>query len=93
MVRTLTLSRCLILWVLGLSLLGRAFPAAAHNGALAIAVPVEGIKIDGDFSDWPKEMKRYAITCPRRVTGQRMQPTSMETSASATTEQSFTPAL
>ena len=53
--------RCLILWVLGLSLLGRSFPAAAHNGALAIAVPVEGIEIDGDFSDWPQDMRRYPI--------------------------------
>ena len=33
----------------------------AHNGAVAIAVPVAGITIDGDFSDWPTEMRRYPI--------------------------------
>ncbi len=27
-------------------------PAAAHNGAVAIAVPLEGIVVDGDLSDW-----------------------------------------
>jgi len=30
--------------------------AAAHNGAVAIAVPVEGITIDGDLSDWPEDI-------------------------------------
>ena len=36
-------------------------PLHAHNGALAIAVPVEGITIDGDLSDWPAEMVRHPI--------------------------------
>ena len=31
-------------------------PVQAHNGAVAIAVPVEGITVDGDLSDWPEEM-------------------------------------
>ena len=31
----------------------------AHNGAVAIAVPVEGIIIDGDLSDWPEGMRLY----------------------------------
>ena len=26
-------------------------PVSAHNGAVAIAVPVEGIVVDGDLSD------------------------------------------
>ena len=26
-------------------------PSGAHNGAVAIAVPVEGIVVDGDLSD------------------------------------------
>jgi hypothetical protein len=30
-----------------------AWPAQAHNGAVALAVPVEGITVDGDLSDWP----------------------------------------
>jgi len=33
----------------------------AHNGKVAIAVPVEGIVVDGDLSDWPEDMRRYPI--------------------------------
>jgi ligand-binding sensor domain-containing protein/serine phosphatase RsbU (regulator of sigma subunit) len=33
----------------------------AHNGAVAIAVPVEGIIVDGDLSDWPEGMRSYSI--------------------------------
>ena len=29
-------------------------PSVAHNGAGAIAVPVEGIVVDGQFDDWPR---------------------------------------
>jgi len=36
-------------------------PTAAHNGAVAIAVPVEGIVVDGDLSDWPEGMREYEI--------------------------------
>ena len=36
-------------------------PSAAHNGAVAIAVPVEGIVVDGDLSDWPEGMPIYPI--------------------------------
>ena len=52
----------LLIWfaVLGLGVL----PARAHNGALAVAEPISGIAIDGDFSDWPEGMKRYAIALP-----------------------------
>ena len=35
-----------------LILLLLAVPLIAHNGAVAIAVPVEGIVVDGDLSDW-----------------------------------------
>ena len=31
-----------------------AVPLSAHNGAVAIAVPVEGIVVDGDLGDWPE---------------------------------------
>ena len=36
-------------------------PTSAHNGAVAIAVPVEGITIDGDLSDWPADLTQYPI--------------------------------
>ena len=38
-----------------------ALPASAHNGTVAMAVPVEGISIDGDLSDWPEGMREYPI--------------------------------
>lgn len=28
----------------------------AHNGYIAVAQPIEGVLIDGDLSDWPREM-------------------------------------
>jgi len=37
----------------------------AHNGAVAIAVPLEGITIDGELDDWPERMKRYPIRLTR----------------------------
>jgi serine phosphatase RsbU (regulator of sigma subunit) len=40
-------------------------PSHAHNGAVAIAVPVEGIVVDGDLSDWPEGMTRYEIALPQ----------------------------
>ena len=39
-------------------------PSYAHNGAVAIAIPVEGIVVDGDFSDWPEGMREYSIELP-----------------------------
>jgi len=52
--------------ILGLILLLFVLPhsAQAHNGAVAIAVPVEGITVDGDLSDWPEGMTRYEIELP-----------------------------
>lgn len=47
-----------------LTLLLLYLPVRAHNGAVAIAVPVKGITIDGDFSDWPEGMRRYPIELP-----------------------------
>jgi hypothetical protein len=41
--------------------------AEAHNGAVAVAVPVSNITVDGDFSDWPDGLKRYAFTNPSFV--------------------------
>jgi hypothetical protein len=45
-----------------LSLTALLRPLSAHNGAVAIAVPVEGIVVDGDLSDWPGEMDWYQIS-------------------------------
>ena len=51
----------LILWVASALALGSGEPLLAHNGAVAIAVPVSGIAIDGDLSDWPEDLRRYPI--------------------------------
>ena len=37
-------------------------PAAAHNGAVVVAQPVKGIKIDGDLGDWLTSMPTVPIT-------------------------------
>lgn len=43
-------------------LAGAVPPAAAHNGAVAIAAPVNGIAADGDLSDWPVSgLTRYQV--------------------------------
>ncbi|MBI2505208.1 MAG: SpoIIE family protein phosphatase [Candidatus Latescibacteria bacterium] len=52
--------RHMVLWS-GFLLLALSLPAQAHNGAVALAMPVEGITIDGDLSDWPQGMRRYPI--------------------------------
>jgi hypothetical protein len=49
----------LLLWIGWLAL--SAMPVHAHNGTLAVAVPISGIAVDGDLSDWPEDMERYAI--------------------------------
>ena len=36
--------------------------AVAHNGAVALAYPIEGITVDGNLDDWPDNMRRYPIT-------------------------------
>ena len=46
------------------ALLLQPHPSHSHNGAVAIALPVEGITVDGDFSDWPEGMKEYEIALP-----------------------------
>jgi ligand-binding sensor domain-containing protein/serine phosphatase RsbU (regulator of sigma subunit) len=42
-------------------ILGAGTGARAHNGSVALAVPVGEIAIDGDFSDWPAGIRRYSI--------------------------------
>ena len=48
-------------WSVVLLGLAASSPAGAHNGAAAVAVPVQGIVVDGDFSDWPDGMRRYPV--------------------------------
>jgi hypothetical protein len=36
-------------------------PATAHNTAVAVAVPVVDITVDGDFADWPQDAPRHDI--------------------------------
>ena len=55
------LNQYLALRAVALLVLGLSGPAVAHNGAVAIAVPVEGIAIDGDLSDWPEGLVRYPV--------------------------------
>ena len=42
-------------------LLALGHSAWGHNGVVALAVPVEGIAIDGDLDDWPEGIKRHPI--------------------------------
>jgi cellulose/xylan binding protein with CBM9 domain len=41
-------------------------PSHSHNGVMVIAVPVEGITVDGDLSDWPEGMRVYPIELAER---------------------------
>lgn len=52
-------------WLLLLAMV--PVPAVARNGSVAIAVPVERITIDRDFSDWPKDMRRYPFALSERL--------------------------
>ena len=56
------MKRSLALWAGVLLLISVSMPVEAHNGAVAIAVPMEGVAIDGDLSDRPKGMPRYQIS-------------------------------
>jgi hypothetical protein len=49
------------LWAVLVALSGLSCPCEGHNGAVAIAVPVEGIVVDGDLSDWPEDMVKYPM--------------------------------
>ncbi|MBI4311372.1 MAG: carboxypeptidase regulatory-like domain-containing protein, partial [Chloroflexi bacterium] len=49
------------LYSISITLLLAPVSVLAHNGVVAIAVPVEGITVDGDLSDWPAGMRRYAV--------------------------------
>jgi len=36
-------------------------PTQAHSGPVALAIPLEGITVDGNLSDWPAGMRQYPI--------------------------------
>ena len=42
-------------------LLGATSPGYSQNGAVGIAYPTKGITVDGDLSDWPKDLQTYRI--------------------------------
>ena len=44
-----------------LTLLLSAAPLQAHRGAVAVVLPVDGIAVDGDLSDWPDGLPEYPI--------------------------------
>ena len=44
-----------------LILLLSTLPLYGHSGAVAVAVPIAGITLDGDLSDWPEGMRSYDI--------------------------------
>ena len=52
-----------------LVLLGAVAPVHAGTGAIAVAVPVAGIRVDGRFDDWPDGMTTYPITCTEWIRG------------------------
>src|SRR5688572_19735536 len=35
--------------------------AQAHNGKIAYAYPLDAIKVDGVFNDWPKDAKKFYL--------------------------------
>lgn len=54
-------SHRLLVVALVFAALWQAAPVSAHNGAVAFAVPVDGITVDGDLSDWPDGLERYPV--------------------------------
>lgn len=36
--------------------------AHAHNGRVRLAYPLEDITIDGDFSNWPDNLRRHLVS-------------------------------
>ena len=57
-IRYFAIALCLIFLLRGMFL-----QAWAHNGAIAIVRPLEGITIDGKLDDWPEGMPVYPIVC------------------------------
>ena len=64
MIKHLQAANFLALWAAVVFLFGRSISVEAHNGEMALAVPVAGIVIDGDLSDWPEDVVKYPILYP-----------------------------
>ena len=54
-------ARAIASWCCCLIFIWVASPAEGHNGKVALARPLAEITVDGDLSDWPADMDRYAI--------------------------------
>ena len=50
-----------MLLLVSLALLLGLSPCWAHNGKLAVAMPVEGIVVDGDLSEWPPGLPEQPV--------------------------------
>ena len=51
-----------VLYILIFLLLGLSRPVPAHKGRVAIAMHLEGIRLDGDLGDWPTTLPWYPIS-------------------------------
>lgn len=49
------------LWIVGFCFLLSTFHLYANNGTIHYAYPVSNITVDGDLSDWPKDILTYPI--------------------------------
>ena len=54
----------LLAFLLTAALILCAAETEAHNGAVALVWPLDGITVDGDLSDWPEDLPRYELTRP-----------------------------
>ena len=53
---SMNIGRCTLFFFALWTLCVQATPAGAHNGAVALVYPVEGIVVDGDLSEWPDHL-------------------------------------
>ena len=58
------MKRCLCTFIFFGVLIGVTDLVFAHNGVVATAAKIDGITIDGDFSDWPEGLEEYPIEDP-----------------------------
>ena len=57
-------NRVSLLWFVTLCVVILGPSTQASNGQVATAVPLSGITVDGDLSDWPDTLRRYPISYP-----------------------------
>ena len=61
MVRHTDGMKVIILGIVLLFALYLTIPDHVYGEGVAIAVPVEGIVLDGELGDWPEQVKRYPL--------------------------------